>query len=399
MLWVTNPGDLTAPADIALGGCALCSGDASSVGENVALGVGTLENKTNQSPITGYANVAIGNIALGYLTSGKGNNAIGAGSGLCISSGSGNMIMGGGLGYGSGCTGSTNILIGDTAGFEDSSSTSMVEIGHDAGEFVNSGTRTIFIGSDAGANAGSSLTDSSFIGTSSGRYSSGNDIAAIGPYSCDNITAADVVCIGNAAGQGSSSANGSRSVFIGSYSGQSISTGTQNVFIGFQSGFKSTGGQSNVGIGYQSLPNNNFGGANVSIGSNSCQNITNGTWNVCIGYNSSVPTASGNGQLSIANAIYGQSNYTATTGVSQGCIAFYSQSCTPGTVYSAVQIKVISGACTGGLGVGSVNVYSANGAPTCVAPNGSLYMRADGGSGSRMYVSAGGGTWNAVSGV
>lgn len=39
------------------------------------------------------------------------------------------------------------------------------------------------------------------------------------------------------------------------------------------------------------------------------------------------------------------------------------------------------------------------GAPLATEPNGSLYTRADGGTGTRLYVSAGGGAWNAVAGV
>jgi hypothetical protein len=39
------------------------------------------------------------------------------------------------------------------------------------------------------------------------------------------------------------------------------------------------------------------------------------------------------------------------------------------------------------------------GAPSSTQPNGSLFSRTDGSTGSRLYVSAGGGTWNAVAGV
>lgn len=56
--------------------------------------------------------------------------------------------------------------------------------------------------------------------------------------------------------------------------------------------------------------------------------------------------------------------------------------------------------CTGGHQFSNgVMVISGAGAPTCTAAAGSLYLRSDGASGSRLYVSAGGGTWAAVSGV
>jgi hypothetical protein len=47
----------------------------------------------------------------------------------------------------------------------------------------------------------------------------------------------------------------------------------------------------------------------------------------------------------------------------------------------------------------AVTVQSGAGAPTITEPSGSLFLRTDGASGSRLYVSQGGGTWNAVSGV
>lgn len=54
------------------------------------------------------------------------------------------------------------------------------------------------------------------------------------------------------------------------------------------------------------------------------------------------------------------------------------------------------------LSIGSVSgptVTRGNGAPSSTQPNSSLYLRTDGTTGSRLYVSAGGGTWSAVAGV
>jgi hypothetical protein len=62
---------------------------------------------------------------------------------------------------------------------------------------------------------------------------------------------------------------------------------------------------------------------------------------------------------------------------------------------------VIAGSLVGGFAIlqtGQVWGGGA-GAPTAVAPKGSMYSRTDGGIGSTFYVSAGGGTWNAVAGV
>lgn len=50
-------------------------------------------------------------------------------------------------------------------------------------------------------------------------------------------------------------------------------------------------------------------------------------------------------------------------------------------------------------GVGAPTVTSGAGAPTSTQPNASIYLRTDGTTGARLYVSAGSGTWNAVAGV
>lgn len=44
-------------------------------------------------------------------------------------------------------------------------------------------------------------------------------------------------------------------------------------------------------------------------------------------------------------------------------------------------------------------IRSGTGAASGTQPAGSLFLRTDGATGSRLYVSAGGGTWAAVAGV
>lgn len=48
---------------------------------------------------------------------------------------------------------------------------------------------------------------------------------------------------------------------------------------------------------------------------------------------------------------------------------------------------------------GSPTITSGAGAPTSTQPVGSIYLCSDGAAGSRLYVSAGGGTWTAVAAV
>jgi len=54
---------------------------------------------------------------------------------------------------------------------------------------------------------------------------------------------------------------------------------------------------------------------------------------------------------------------------------------------------------TAGAGGTGPTWTGGTGAPAATLPVGSLYSRTDGGSGARLYVSAGGGTWNPVAGV
>jgi hypothetical protein len=46
-----------------------------------------------------------------------------------------------------------------------------------------------------------------------------------------------------------------------------------------------------------------------------------------------------------------------------------------------------------------VGIFTGTGAPTISMPNGSLYLRADGGVGSHLYITTGGGAWTALAGA
>jgi hypothetical protein len=64
-----------------------------------------------------------------------------------------------------------------------------------------------------------------------------------------------------------------------------------------------------------------------------------------------------------------------------------------GTVSGGLTADVLS------VGSATVTWTDGNGAPVAAATRGSLYSRRDGGVGTTLYVSQGGGTWNAVAGV
>jgi hypothetical protein len=51
------------------------------------------------------------------------------------------------------------------------------------------------------------------------------------------------------------------------------------------------------------------------------------------------------------------------------------------------------------VGTSGPTIRAGTGATPGTQPAGSLWLRTDGATGSRLYVSAGGGTWNAVAGV
>ena len=50
-------------------------------------------------------------------------------------------------------------------------------------------------------------------------------------------------------------------------------------------------------------------------------------------------------------------------------------------------------------GTGGPQLIAGTGAPSAMKPKGTIFIRTDGGVGSTIYVSQGGGTWNAVGGV
>jgi hypothetical protein len=65
--------------------------------------------------------------------------------------------------------------------------------------------------------------------------------------------------------------------------------------------------------------------------------------------------------------------------------------------WAAAGAVTVAGTLT--LGQNGPTIIPGTGAPSAVMPASSIYLRTDGGTGTRLYVSAGGGTWNAVGSV
>ncbi|HZO92359.1 MAG TPA: hypothetical protein VFB22_01200 [Candidatus Baltobacteraceae bacterium] len=98
-----------------------------------------------------------------------------------------------------------------------------------------------------------------------------------------------------------------------------------------------------------------------------------------------------------AGAIVSNVRYDAGTPQTGGLALLVRDS---GAIGSTPSFGVFAGACSGGVAfTNGVAFYSNAGAPACTAPKGSLYLRSDGAVGSTLYVSQGGGTWNASAGV
>lgn len=107
-----------------------------------------------------------------------------------------------------------------------------------------------------------------------------------------------------------------------------------------------------------------------------------------------------------ALAVTGDVNFGATLGVGQALNVGGAVNIT-GTLLTSSGAFFTAGAVTVGvheatefeISTTMVTWTSGTGAPSSVQPVASLYSRADGTTGSRLYVSAGAGSWNAVSGV
>jgi hypothetical protein len=103
------------------------------------------------------------------------------------------------------------------------------------------------------------------------------------------------------------------------------------------------------------------------------------------------------------------SQLPAATSVASGDIIPMTQGSTgPGTGTTkyataaqllAAAVAPIAGTSIRTNGTAGPTWTAGTGAPTITQPLGSLYSRTDGGVGTTLYVSRGGGTWNAVSGV
>lgn len=222
--------------------------------------------------------------------------------------------------------------------------TDVVAIGHNVCAALTSGSQSVYVGSQAGATP-----------------TNGAGHVVIGYNANLNATnsANSVVIGGTNTGGGRGAQGGDGSVVIGAIAGGTSGL-TNSVVLGAFAGQNATG--SNV-----TLLGRSVGGTTLTTGTNV----------VYIGTNSSIDAATG----SESNVIRIGAGSTGVI-IATGCG-------TPANsnVLTAGSLSV-SGQTT--------TITAGSGAPASTQPNGSLYMRTDGTSGSRLYVSAGGGTWAAA---
>lgn len=142
-------------------------------------------------------------------------------------------------------------------------------LGNLAGDAITTGFSNVIIGYNA-LGASTATSSSVFIGQSAGSsVSSVTNSVTIGALAGQRIGGSDMVNLGFHAGLGESAAtNSSRSIFIGSGSGENTYATPDD-----------------IGIGYAALANDSATGTgmNIAIGQYSCQNKRKGNYNTVIG--------------------------------------------------------------------------------------------------------------------
>jgi hypothetical protein len=93
----------------------------------------------------------------------------------------------------------------------------------------------------------------------------------------------------------------------------------------------------------------------------------------------------------------GSPTYAAANGVDFSAVTFSASAFkSTGFDVNGTGVTTVASAIIGASGP---TIRSGTGAASGTQPKGSIWMRTDGGVGTTMYVSQGGGTWNAVAGV
>ena len=284
--------------NVAIGVNALNSTGNNQVQEVIAIGRDAA-TKINSNDASGT--VAIGSFALGELTSGQANTAIGWAAlyeGCDV--GDFNTAVGyqcmytfnpGSDGHGS------NTAVGYKAGYSNSTSENNTFMGARAGEAVT-GAGNVIIGREAGL-----------------AMTSGADCVIIGhAAAAANNTRDGLVIIGS--GAGAALTSGDANTFVGGGAGRLVSSGDHNTLLGYQAGYDlHSAGSHNTLIGKAAGENMNASGDgnNVALGSETADTITSGTNNTILGTASDAAAGAVN-QIVIGYGVSGQGDNYAVIG-------------------------------------------------------------------------------------
>lgn len=334
-IWIGNPpagAVTTAQSVTALGAGAL--GANLTAGHAVAVGTNAFAN-LNGNALTD--SVAVGARAGQFTTTGGDLTFVGYRAGEANTTGNSNTIVGSetflvntvgnqntGIGAAclASCTGSNNVAVGQSALSGNSSGANNIGVGHSALAAAQTGATNLAIGYQA---------------MHTGLVTGNNNIG-IGQQAIDNLTSAnDSIGVG-------------RQVL-----GGSPMTGNNNVAVGALALGACTSGFVNVALGHSALVGCTQGAGNVATGRNALQGVTTGNFNTAIGDQ----TATG-----------------ITTGSNNTIVGVYN----PGNVSSQVIMAD---------GVGNLRFMAGrNGSPegAITAPVGAMYLRADGGAGTTLYI-------------
>ena len=365
----SGSGTNSANFNVAIGYQALTGGQFSDANDsnnknlvgNVAIGANALD-ATGTNVVVGA--VAIGQSALGAMTSGAGNTAVGYISGAALTTGGYNTFVGDrsgdatddgnynvALGYSSlsgNCgnsntalgmnslavtTASSNTAVGYYAGNQISSGDNNVAIGHlSIGTATTTGSNNVAVGRQTLEDA-TSATDNTAVGHQAGaNIVTGNtnvavgrnalvlatacsDVVSIGAYSMDAVTTSTDVNGSVAIGKNSLSAvtDGSANVAVGSFTGQNITGGDNNTIIGHLANYAGGDVHQTTAIGTSSLANAT-GNNNTALGYNSGDVITSGSSNTLIGYAADPSANDATNQTVIGASAVGIADNSVTLG-------------------------------------------------------------------------------------
>ena len=260
------------------------------VSNATAIGEGCLDavNSTDADGST-----AVGNNALGALTSGQQCTAIGYWAGrLCT-------------------TGDYNTFIGYKAGDNTSTGSKNFIAGPEAGRYLTTGDLNTYIGWNAGLGSSSTANTASyntFLGSEAGKANTtGGYNTIIGSLAGRSLTTAtDNTFIGYDAGQGVTTGNNNIAIgsgaFFGGSGGSTYKTGSTNIVIGYGATMRDcTSASSNIAIGGDAGQNVTTGGTNTLVGHQCAQNLTTGSNNMVLGNAAEVSAADVSNEITLGN--------------------------------------------------------------------------------------------------